>query len=114
MAIYDVNTIDIEGRRKDGNIELFIISDGGFDDSPEQQTMLMDKIENYMGYALSDEFAESTGGITMDKVWIVLDLDEKPTKVLTLLCERIEDWVNSYGINFRVEYKTMFGKKKIL
>lgn len=44
----------VVGKKKDGTIELIIISSGVFDDSAEQQTLLMDKIENYMGYALEN------------------------------------------------------------
>ena len=41
MAIYDANNLDIEAVGKDGGVELFIISSGKFDDSKEQQTLLM-------------------------------------------------------------------------
>lgn len=44
--VYDVNSIDIIGERNDGGIDLFIISSGKLEDSVEQQTLLLDKIEN--------------------------------------------------------------------
>ena len=53
MAVYDANNLDIEAVKNDGSVELFIISSGKFDDSAEQQTLLLDKISNYIGYALS-------------------------------------------------------------
>ena len=44
--VYDVNSIDIIGERNNGGIDLFIISSGKLEDSVEQQTLLLDKIEN--------------------------------------------------------------------
>ncbi len=114
MAIYDANNLDIEAVRKDGSVELFIISSGKFDDSEEQQTLLMDKIENYIGYVFSDEFKSNHPDCLNEKIWIVLSLDKKPSTLLVELCRRICSWVNSYGINYRVEYKSLFGEKRNL
>jgi hypothetical protein len=114
MAIYDANTLDIEAVIKDGSVELFIISSGKFDESEEQQVLLMNKIENYIGYALSDEFKSNHPDCPKEKIWIVLDLDKKPGTLLVELCRRIYAWVHSYGINYRVEYKSLFGQKRNL
>ena len=114
MAVYDANNLDIEAVRKDGSVELFIISSGKFDDSEEQQTLLMNKTENYIGYVLSDEFKSNHPDCSKGKSWIVLSLDKKPSALLVELCKRIYSWVNSYGINYRVEYKSLFGKKRNL
>ena len=114
MAVYDANNLDIEAVRNDGSVELFIISSGRFDDSAEQQILLMDKISNYIGYVLSDEFKSNHPDCLKEKVWIVLSLDKKPSTLLVELCRRISPWVNSYGINYRVEYKSLFGQKQNL
>ena len=114
MAVYDANNLDIEAVRNNGIIELFIISSGRFDDSAEQQTLLMDKTENYIGYILSDEFKSNHPDYLKEKVWIVLSLDKKPTTLLAKLCRKIKPWVNSYGINYRVEYKLLFRQKRSL
>ena len=114
MAIYDANNLDIEAIGKDGSIELFIISSGKFDDSNEQQSLLMDKIENYIGYVLSDELKNNHPDFLKEKVWIVLSLDKKPSTLLVELCKKINPWVKSYGINYRVEYKSLFGQKRSL
>ena len=114
MAVYDANSLDIEAVRQDGSVELFIISSGKFDDSNEQQTLLMDKIENYIGYALSEEFKSKHPDCLKENVWIVLSLAKKPSTLLVELCRRIYPWVNSYGINYRVEYKSLFGEKQNL
>lgn len=52
----EVNAIDIIGERKDGGIDLFIISLGKLEDSVEQQTLLLDKIEKYLVYLNSIDF----------------------------------------------------------
>ena len=114
MAVYDANNLDIEAVRKDGSVELFIISSGKFDDSVEQQTLLMDKISNYIGYILSDEFKSNHPDCLKGEIWIVLSLDKKPSTLLVELCRRISSWVNSYGINYRVEYRSLFGQKRNL
>lgn len=114
MAVYDANNLDIEAVGKDGSVELFIISSGKFDDSDEQQILLMDKIENYIGYVLSDEFKRNHPDSLKKQVWIVLSLDKKPSPLLVELCRKIHPWVNSYGINYRVEYKSLFGQKRNL
>ena len=114
MAVYDANNLDIEAVGKDGSVELFIISSGKFDDSDEQQILLMDKIENYIGYVLSDEFKRNHPDSLKKQVWIVLSLDKKPSPLLVELCRKIHPWVNSYGINYRVEYKSLFGQRRSL
>ena len=114
MAVYDANNLDIEAVKKDGSVELYIISSGNFDDSVEQQTLLMDKVQNYIGYVLSDEFKSTHTDCLKEKVWIVLSLDKKPSTLLVELCRRISSWVNSHGINYRVEYKTLFGQTRNL
>ncbi len=114
MAVYDANNLDIEAVGKDGSVELFIISSGKFDDSEEQQILLMDKIENYIGYVLSDEFKSNHPDSLKERVWIVLSLDKKPSTLLVELCRKIHPWVNSYGINYRVEYKSLFGQRRSL
>ena len=114
MAVYDANNLDIEAVKTDGSVELYIISSGNFDDSVEQQTLLIDKVQNYIGYVLSDEFKSTHTDCLKEKVWIVLSLDKKPSTLLVELCRRISSWVNSYGINYRVEYKTLFGQTRNL
>ena len=71
MAIYDANNLDIEAIGKDGSIELFIISSGKFDDSNEQQSLLMDKIENLKG-----TYIKLTGTVRID--------ENTSTKILTV------------------------------
>ena len=46
--IYDVDRVDLMAKRKDGGLDLFIISSGAIDASPSTQRLLLDKISNYL------------------------------------------------------------------
>lgn len=71
--------LDVE-EKKDGTIELVIISSDEFDDTIEQQTLPMDKVENYISYVLSDEFANTYKNYYKEKVWIILKLSQNLVK----------------------------------
>ena len=114
MAVYDANNLDFEAQKTDGTVELYIISSGKFDDSPEQQTLLMDKVENYIGYILSDEFKKNHPDCPKERACIILSLAKKPSDLLIELCRKISTWVNSYGIQYRVEYKSVFRGKQTI
>ncbi|MBQ2405107.1 MAG: hypothetical protein II312_00270 [Lachnospiraceae bacterium] len=101
--IYDANSVDIIGERQDGGIDFIIISSGAFDDSPEQQTILLDKIENYIAYLNSKSFSMEFPQIDKGKRWIKLRCEEKPTPLLTELGKKIEEWVIGEGLLFSIE-----------
>lgn len=101
--IYDTNSVDIIGERLDGGIEFIIVSSGEFDDSAEPQTMLLDKIENYIAYLNSDKFSLEFPHIDKRKRWIKLRCEEKPTLLLLELGKKIDEWVTGEGINFVIE-----------
>lgn len=97
--IYDANSVDIIGERLDGGIDFIIVSSGEFDDSAEQQTMLLDKIENYIAYLNSDKFSLEFPHIHKSKRWIKLKCEETPTPLLLQLGKKIDEWVTGEGIN---------------
>ena len=66
--IYDANTLDIIGERKDGGLELYIISSGEMDDSPESQSLLLDKVQNYLGYVSNSQFKEDFPNVAKDNL----------------------------------------------
>lgn len=105
--IYDANSIDIIGKRLDGGVDLYIISSGAIDASPETQTLLLDKVENYLGYICSEEFKKDFPDVRTDMVSIVFELDEKPPRELLMLCERIVPWTKDYGVTFLVRKKSL-------
>lgn len=100
--IYDANSVDIIGERQDGGIDFIIVSSGCFDDSPEQQTILLDKIENYIAYLNSEKFDLEFPQIDKNKRWIRLRCEERPTPLLMELSKKIEEWTIGEGIFFSV------------
>lgn len=100
--IYDLEHIDLMGRRRDGGIELYIIPPDKMDDSAETQESLLDKVERYLGYIRSQEFFEEFGSMMAGQIWIVLKLPEEPSYILKELCQRIIPWVEDNGAKFRV------------
>lgn len=102
---YDADSVDIIAVRKDGGIELLIISTGKFDDSKEQQDLLLTKVNNYIEYLNSNEFNEDYPGI--DNKWIIVSYNRKPTLFLNTLFKKIEMIVKNEGINFELKRRLL-------
>ena len=102
---YDAEKVDIIAVRKDGGIELLIISTGKFDDSKEQQDLLLTKVNNYIEYLNSNEFNEDYPGI--DNKWIIVSYNRKPTLLLNTLFKKIEMIVKNEGINFELKRRLL-------
>ena len=101
--IYDVNAIDIIGERNDGGIDLFIISSGKFEDSVEQQTLLLDKIENYLVYLNSNDFKKDFPKASSDNKYIKLKVRERPSDATMKWLKEIAAWIQSNGAKFSIE-----------
>ena len=104
--IYDANNLDIIGAKKDGSVNLYIISSGGpggLDDSEETQTLLLDKVQNYLGYIASEEFVNEFGKLTPEQIHIILTVDEPLSPLYEELLEKVAQWVKENGARFYVE-----------
>lgn len=101
--VYDVNSIDIIGERNDGGIDLFIISSGKFEDSVKQQTLLLDKIENYLVYLGGTEFKKDFPNVSSENIYIKLKVYEKPSDVTMKWLSEVATWIQSNGVKFSVE-----------
>ena len=100
--IYDVDKVDIMAKGKDGSLDLFIISSGAIDASPNTQKVLLDKISNYLAYASGDDFSIEFPDVKKEDVSIILEFDEPAPQLLLDLCEKITLWVENNGIRFVV------------
>ena len=100
--IYDVNNIDLIAERKNGGVDLFIISSGEIDASENTQKLLLDKVGNYLGYVNSNEFATTFPGVSKDKVTIVFELEKQAPELLLGLCKKIVPWTEDNGVSFVV------------
>ena len=100
--VYDVNAIDIIGERNDGGIDLFIISSGKLEDSVEQQTLLLDKIENYLVYLSGTEFTKDFPNVSTEKIYIKLKVCERPSDMTMKWLSEVATWIQSNGVKFSV------------
>lgn len=107
--IYDANAVDIMGERRDGGIDMFIISSGPMDAEPETQKLLLDKVENYLSYVMSGEFAQKFPG-KQKKTRIILKLAEPGPDLLMQLCEKIKTWTAEHGVRFEVTTELVKGR----
>lgn len=98
--IYDVDKLDIMAARKDGGVELYVVSSGTLDDSQITQTLLLDKIQNYLSYINSDVFKKEFSNIAKENIWIILKMEEEPPLLIKELCKKIVSWVQDNGANF--------------
>ncbi|MEN2777191.1 DUF6572 domain-containing protein [Acetivibrio clariflavus] len=98
--IYNVDKLDILAERKDGGVELYILSSGSLDDTEDTQKLLLDKIENYLDFINSDEFKKEFPNVPEGKIRIILKMEEEPPPIIRELCKKIETWVQENGANF--------------
>lgn len=103
--IENINNIDVFGVRKDGGADLVIVSSGKLDESNETQQILLDKVENYLGYINSREFHVECPQATADNTYIILQLDEEPSELIAELITKIISWVAQYNAKFVVKIK---------
>ncbi|MBO4456227.1 MAG: hypothetical protein J5802_00760 [Butyrivibrio sp.] len=98
----DTNSIDIIGKRVDGGIDLVIIVPDEVENSEDIQTQLLDKIENYLKYANSEEFKKDFPDVISGKVTLKLRLGKTPSERLLKWVDEIGSWVKSSGVKFSV------------
>ena len=101
--IYNADEIDIMAVRNDNGLDMAIISSGPIDASPETQTLLLDKVENYLKFTKSKALSDELPNLDRDNVSIIFLYEETPPAPLLELCDRIADWTMEYGVKFVVE-----------
>ncbi len=79
MALEDPEVIDMIGRPEPGKIELVITDGGQTTDPAERIDALLAKLRTYVGYALSEEFADEHPDAGPDGVSIVVVCATPPT-----------------------------------
>lgn len=82
---------------------MFIISSGKFEDSVKQQTLLLDKIENYLVYLGGTEFKKDFPNVSIENIYIKLKVYEKPSDVTMKWLSEVAAWIQSNGVKFSVE-----------
>lgn len=106
MVIENINAIDILAERNDGKgVELYILPSGKLDSSPETQTLLLDKIENYLTYINSNEFSNEFGKLDSENIKIILECKEEPEFLIKELFKKINTWVEENGARIQLVVK---------
>lgn len=102
MPIESVNNIDILGVRKDGKgVDLIIVTSMHLDSSATTQELLLDKIENYLGYINSEEFKKEFGKLDPENIVIKIKCIDEPAPIIKELFKKIDLWVREN--NARIE-----------
>jgi hypothetical protein len=106
MPIKDLNSIDVIGEPKDkSGVILCITTSGHLDSSARTQKLLLDKIENYLGYINSEEFKGKFGALNAEEIVIRLKCLDKPDPMIMKLCSKIVPWVEENGARIEMEIK---------
>lgn len=103
--IIDTKCIDIFGIRNDGGADLIILIEEQLDDSAETQTLLLDKIENYLGYINSEEFKRECPNANANNTYIVLQVTEELPELIKELITKIKPWVAENNASFSLLMK---------
>lgn len=98
----DTTSVDIMGKRIDGGVDLVIVLEKTIDDLPEEQSQLLEKIENYMAYASGREFADEFPGVSIKDVTIQLSIPGNPSDKFITWVKEINTWVIENGFGFSV------------
>jgi hypothetical protein len=89
-----IDRIDVVSVKKNGEIQLSIVSAGYLDESPYTEERIIEKINNYLWYINSNDFKEEFGEPSFDKTSIILRCTQKPhDRVLDLIqeiCEQVK------------------------
>ena len=98
--IQNLNVIDIFGNRKDGGIDLCIIISGYLDSSEEHESILRQKIQNYVNTVFSDEWEQEHKG---KAVSILLKATEVPHPNILNLIDAIKKHLEEFNVELRLE-----------
>ena len=96
----DLKLIDVMYRSEEEDAAVLVLCVAGFlDGSREMQTALMDKMEGYLKHINSDVFKKDYPD---PNIFLDIDFDEKPDRLIIQLLETTYDWCESWGAKQRV------------
>lgn len=98
-----VNALDVLAKWDDGTRKLSIVVANPIDESAYSQKRLLNKIQNYIAYVGSQDFASEFGEPSSVKVLIVVTIHQDSSPVIFELLSKCENWVASGGAKLIVE-----------
>jgi hypothetical protein len=91
--IQNIDNVDIVGKRKDGGVDLVIVTSSKLEGSPGHQRLLLAKIESYLAQLNTPEFQAEFNHPRPDQVNIILDCSAPPHPIILQLIEKSKPWV---------------------
>lgn len=101
--IQNLDSIDLIGARRDGGADLMIVVSSFLSASAEHQKLLLDKLQNYLSYLNSPEFATELGPPSPESACIVLAFYHPPDPVILQLLEKCKGWLKQNNADLRME-----------
>jgi hypothetical protein len=80
--IQNIDSIDLTGKRRDGGIDLFIVSSSHLDGTAATQQLFKDKLETYVAALAHPEFRQEFGIPHPERMAIILYCIDEPAKEL--------------------------------
>ena len=106
MPIENINALDILAVRKDGKgVELVIVTSAHLDSSAITQELILDKIQNYLGYINSEEFENEFGKLSPENILIKLKCIDEPDPLIKELFRKIVPWVEENNARIKMILK---------
>lgn len=94
------NKVDILAKSKNDETVMVLVTNGFIDGSPETQTALLDKMENYFLYTQSEEFRK-----TFQDAPVILRITftEQPDEIISEQLKRCVQWARDYGVTLEIQ-----------
>jgi hypothetical protein len=90
--IQDVEAIDVVGSRRDGGVDLVIVTSSHLEGSSETQKLLLAKIESYLAQINGHEFEAEFGTPSPERIRIIVNCVDEPSESIRDLVERCREW----------------------
>ena len=101
--IPSVERLDLVAQRRTGGARLVVIIASPLGADERSQRRLLMKLENYLGFIISPEFAQEFGPPDPEKVEIVVRIDSRSDPAVLDLLRRCEPWTLEYKTTLLVE-----------
>ena len=92
--IASVNRLDLVAQRRTGGAELVILIAQPLQADEQSKQRLMTKIENYLGFILSDEFAQEFGPPDPSTAAIRVKIHKDSDPIIFDILQRCGPWAN--------------------
>ncbi len=98
-----IGALDVLAKWEDGTRRISIVIANPLDDSPYSQKRLLNKIQNYVAYIESEQYAAEFGKPSPDKVFVVVNIHKESSPTIFELLGKCVAWVSSGGASLVVE-----------